>query len=72
MGFIYCLYGLGGNVMRFYPLWVNSIIINNFYSLWSQALFLVVLGGGICFITRNLRLKKNSKIPTIEFLYQKR
>ncbi len=25
LGFIYCLYGSGGNVIKYYPLWINSM-----------------------------------------------
>lgn len=53
--FIFKEYEMGEQVSVYYDSTSNQLIVNDFFSLWSQALSLIVLGGLICYFGRNLK-----------------
>ena len=57
MEFYFKEYSRDENVRVYYDPSTGKLIINDIYSLWSQPLFLIALGGLICYFGRNLKLK---------------
>ena len=57
MEFYFKEYNRGDPVLVYYDSRAKKIIINDIYSLWSQPLFLITLGGLICYFGRNLKPK---------------
>lgn len=55
MEFFFKAYNENDVVSVYYHEGTDRLIINDFYSLWSQPLFLIILGGLICNFGRKLK-----------------
>ena len=57
MEFFFKKYNKNDLVYVYFDSKTGKLIIDDIYSLWSQPLFLIILGGGICYFGRYLRRK---------------
>lgn len=56
--FYFKKYQIGESVNIYYVNFSKKLVIDEFYSLWSQALLLIFLGVAICYFGKNMKLTK--------------
>lgn len=55
--FLFKTHEIGASTNILYNKQSDKLLVNNFHSLWFQAVFLLALSGGICYFGRKFQLK---------------